>query len=197
MTLLTRRNLDFSTALLKYALNPTEYEQKKHRNGIFMSLCNLISNILLYGLINIIYFNHIYNCNNKIWTILPLPLVIIFEGIMFIDGLRFLRDCIFFDMEALFLHRPYKYQPEYQNIRVKVNEFCAHDRYYTYKQNMVKDCAICLDYLDHNANNISLIACGHSFHIKCIEQSEESTKTVTRLRKIVISKCPICRQNMQ
>ena len=65
--------------------------------------------------------------------------------------------------------------------------------YGTFEQNKVNECAVCLFDLDHNLNNISLIACGHCFHTECIEKWEELKKITNRLRKIDKSKCPLCR----
>ena len=187
----------FLVTLLKYSLNPTISQQKRHREALKNVVYHLFLDLLNYGLLNMIYFNHIYN-HNHILNIITIPILIIGNIIVFISDFVCIRNGIQYDLEILLTSTNYLKEPEYNTLRNRTFKYCAYHRHSVrvLGQKEVEDCPICLDPV--NTGNISLLVCGHMYHEKCIKKHETSESNRKFLRQFKnhnsLSRCPKCRK---
>ena len=178
----TLSDVIFSQTFLQYSFNPNQEQHYMHRYAVIRSLYHTLLDIFFYGLLNMINYN---DMNGHFISYILRPIVIVFNIMIIIADIFFIKDCILSDLIEFF-HRNKMNYFKYSKSRIKLNEHISYELYRKYSQNEIHECAICLESFDYKQNNISIIGCGHCFHSECIIKTE---KSLNRYR----GKCPKCR----
>ena len=189
---------------LCYGLSKTEYWER----GLYGTLKTITTNIIIYGLVNIIYYYLIcYETtnilSNILFFIIPPIIMIILDIAVISTCFTLFRDAIIYDLDfyfskhVLFQHgermNP-NWDHPYLSYKQQTVEYWAYYEYNKYNANggTQNECSICLEPFKQSESR-TIIPCRHVFHTDCINQYESSLSH--SWQRTGLGQCPLDRDS--
>ena len=182
---------------IQYSLHPTQLQlQESHGHPTIFACCllYLIYDSIFQSFITIIFYNHILNINN-IFTVIIFAIIIVFDILSAISDFGYIRRGIIIDMDSFLRFAiTADIQNQYVDLFIWCNKFIAYLLYFGNHQYEKLECSICQEEYEQNnqANDLSLLRCGHKYHSKCLHQYEKHWYINIRPKSSL--KCPYCRR---